>query len=163
MMTNIKIILVFTVIISMIVIGYMLSNDRTLAPLNETIDTVERRQESFSQPESLLPIIMNEASQATKIDQLLMAAKAEKALEAKRFLPKKMTSVLLSEQELNILKEKSQIKQAEINLLIAQYGENIHDKEKKQKLQKKVKILMTEYNELILPIALKAMQQKENG
>lgn len=162
-MTNIKMILVFTVITSMMVIAYMLSNDRTLAPINETIDTVDRTQGSSSQPESLLPTKMNEASQDTKVDQLLMAAKAEKAREAKRFLPKKMTSVLLSEQELSILKEKSQHKQAEINLLIAQYGENIHDKEKKQKLQNKVKILMTEYNELVLPLALKAMQQKENG
>jgi hypothetical protein len=158
-----KMILVFVVIITMIVTAYMLSNDRSLAPINETSNNIDKTQEHIPQLKGALPTTMNKTSKAAKVEQLLMAAKSEKAKQAKRFLPKKMTPVSLSDKELNILKEKSQHKEAEINLLIAEYEDNIHDHDKKQALQEKVKILMAEYNKLILPLALKAMEEKENG
>lgn len=155
-----KMVLVFVVIITTIVTAYLLSSDTALTPSNEASHRVDQTEVNTPQLEDALPIPMNKTSQAAKVDELLRAAKSEKIREAKRFLPKEMTPVSLSEQELNLLKEKSQHKQAEINSLIAQYEENINDHDKKLALQEKVKILMEEYNKLILPLALKAMEER---
>ncbi len=163
MVTNIKMLLALVITITVVVAAYLLSNDHSLVPFVEPTNSVENTQHIAHQPENSLPTTTASASHAAKVDQLLIVAKAEKASQAKRFLPKKASPIVLSEQELSLLKEKSRLKQAEINLLIAQYGENINDQEKKQTLQAKVETLMAEYNELVLPLALKAMAEKENG
>jgi hypothetical protein len=156
MMTNIKIPIVIA--ITVIAASYWLSNNASLDSKNN-----EDSHKASTQSESVLPAAIDNVSKKAKVEQLLTVAKAEKASQAKRFLPKKATPILLSKQELSIIKEKSQLKQAEINLLIAQYGENISDKDKTEDLQAKVKILMAEYNELILPLALNSMAERNNG
>lgn len=156
MMTNIKIPIVIA--ITVIVTSYWLLNNSSL----DSSDNEDSHKAS-NQPRNVLPVVIDNVPNKAKVEQLLTVAKAEKASQAKRFLPKKATPILLSKQELSILKEKSQLKQAEINLLIAQYDENISDQEKTEDLQAKVKILMAEYNKLILPLALNSMAEKNNG
>jgi len=162
-MTNIKIISTLAITIIVVVAAYLLSNNHSLAPLVEPTNSVDNTQQMTHQHENSLSTATDSAAQAVKVEQLLVVTEAEKVSQAKRFLPKKASPIVLSEQELSILKEKSRLKQAEINLLIAQYGENINDQEKRQALQAKVKTLMAEYNELVLPLALKEMAEKENG
>ncbi len=162
-MTHIKIILAFAITTIVVVAAYLLSNSHSLAPLVEPINGVENGQQAAVSFENSLPTATDSATQAVKVDQFLVVTEAEKVSQAKRFLPKKASPIALSEQELSLLKEKSRLKQAEINLLIAQYGDAINDQEKRQALQAKVKTLMAEYNELVLPLALKEMAEKENG
>jgi hypothetical protein len=163
MMTNTKIPLAIAATITVIVGLYWFSSSDSLVPLVGSDNIVEDDNTISNQSDNVLLPVIDNGSQEVKVDKLLTVARAEKVIQAKRFLPKSATPITLSEQELNSIKEKSQLKQAEINLLIAQYDENISDREKTQDLQAKVKILMAEYNKLILPLALHSMADKNNG
>jgi hypothetical protein len=54
-------------------------------------------------------------------------------------------------------------KQDEINLLMTQYSDQTLAKTKRLEVKAKLKVLMDEYNEMVLPLALKAMEEKGQG
>ncbi|MDP2560625.1 hypothetical protein [Psychrobium sp. 1_MG-2023] len=162
-MTNIKVPIILTLAIAILLATYWLSSNQSTSSLLES--------EKVLHHDSQTPLLEKEIALRPKIDvpeaenikQQLSAVQAEKAAQAARFLPKKATVVTLSVQEMSLIKEQSQLKQAEIALLISEYKTHINDQAKVKALQQQVKRLTAEYNELILPLALNAMAEKNNG
>ncbi|EWH10087.1 hypothetical protein DS2_09852 [Catenovulum agarivorans DS-2] len=59
-----------------------------------------------------------------------------------------------------MLKQQAAAKQAEIEVLMAELDSNLSDKYKKQQIEQQLHQKLAEYNELVLPIALQQMQQR---
>ncbi|MER2491613.1 hypothetical protein [Catenovulum sediminis] len=57
-------------------------------------------------------------------------------------------------------KEQVAVKQAEIEILMAELDENLKNKAKKQQIEQQINQKLAEYNQLVLPIALQQMQDK---
>jgi len=77
---------------------------------------------------------------------------------AEKLLPKQATSVDLSDIELESLQVQSDAKKAEIEELMIQLDGNLHDSEARKQIKAQLKQKMDEYNKLVLPLALKSME-----
>ncbi|WP_016957424.1 hypothetical protein [Catenovulum agarivorans] len=73
----------------------------------------------------------------------------------------KPESVADSAKLLNERKQQVALKQAEIEVLMAELDENLSDRYKKQQIEQKLHQKLAEYNELVLPIALQQMQHEQ--
>ncbi|GEM_PF-3261930 len=74
--------------------------------------------------------------------------------------PKKATPVNLSVEELLALKQKADEKQKQIDELIIELDQNLANPEQKAQIQVRINELLEQYNELILPVALNAIAEK---
>lgn len=84
-------------------------------------------------------------------------------IAAQQFLPKKAKPITLSSQDIEKIKTQSIAKQNEINNLILSHSKNIDNPAKREKIEAQMEKLIGEYNKLTLPLALKAMADKNHG
>ena len=96
-------------------------------------------------------------------DPITMAKRDAKRKQAEKLLPKAATKVTLTEVELQNLRSASLAKQEEINMLMTQYSNQSLAVSERKEVKAKLKRLMDEYNEMVLPLALKAMEEKGQG
>ena len=96
-------------------------------------------------------------------DPIRMAKEAAKRQQAEKLRPKSATKVTLSEQELRERSLLAEEKKTQISVLMSKYNDSRLSAEEGHQLKAEMKLLMEEYNQVILPVALKAMEEREQG